>query len=608
MDSLLSQPQSSITKRVRAVILLASVIVLLVTAIAFVVYEAITFRTRLVRSLTSLGAVIADNSTAALAFDNKAIAEEILSALRAEPDIESAALYDLEGKLFARYPFTFQNVPAELQSDRRGYEFKDGGLVLVEPLIQEEKPIGTLYLRASLQGLYQQFWLYGGIVSAVLVGSLAAAYVLSTLLQRRISNPILALTQAAQTISQHGDYSVRAAKLTDDELGTLTDSFNRMLSEIQENQRRLAEQARLLDLSTDAIIVRDPRDRIVYWNRGAEEMYGWTQLAAIGKVKAELLHTEYPEPLEQINAKLYRDGRWAGDLIQTCRDGTRINVSTRWVLDRDSAGNLASVLITDNDITLRKQAEDLMKSEATRLDALVEQRTTRLQETIGELEAFSYSISHDMRAPLRAMQGYANALLSDYRDRLDAEARQYLDRICRASNRLDSLVQDVLAYSRVAKGEIDLYPVNMERLIEDILTTTPEFQPPRALIIMEKPLSHVLGHEAYLTQCVTNLLGNGVKFVAAGVVPVIRVRSERVGGKVRFWFEDNGIGIDPLHYERIFQIFGQVYPEKKYGGTGIGLAIVRKAAHRMNGEVGLESGLDKGSRFWLLLNEVKNDH
>jgi PAS domain S-box-containing protein len=437
---------------------------------------------------------------------------------------------------------------------------------------------------------------------------LAAAYILSTLLQRRISNPILALTQAVRTVSERGDYSVRAAKLTEDELGTLTDSFNHMLSEIQENQRDLAEQNRLLDLSTDAIIVRDMQNVIAYWNRGAEEIYGWTRAEAVGKVKHELLHTEFPEPLEQITAKLQRDSRWAGDLIQKRRDGTRIDVSTRWALESDPQGNPLRVLITDTDITARKQAEELMKSEATRLDALVQQRTARLQETVAELEAFSYSISHDMRAPLRAMQGYARALLDDYEERLDPEARQYLDRISRASSRLDSLVQDVLAYSRVAKEEIALHEVDVERLIEDILSTHPEFQAPQSRITVEKPLDRVLGHEAYLTQCVTNLLGNAVKFVPAGVVPEIRVGSERLDGKVRLWFEDNGIGIDPSHHERIFQIFGQVYPEKKFGGTGIGLAIVRKAVQRMNGEVGLESGMDKGSRFWLTLGEVKIGH
>jgi signal transduction histidine kinase len=263
------------------------------------------------------------------------------------------------------------------------------------------------------------------------------------------------------------------------------------------------------------------------------------------------------------------------------------------------------VLITDTDITVRKQAEELMKSEAKRLDALVVQRTARLQETIGELEAFSYSVSHDMRAPLRAMQGYANALLTDYGDRLDSDAKHYLDRIFRSANRLDLLIQDVLAYSRVSKGEIELHPLDVERLVDDIISASPELQETRARVLIERPLHRVLGHEAYLTQCISNLLGNAVKFVPAGVVPMVQIRSERLDGKVRLWLEDNGIGIDPAHHERIFQIFGQVHAEKKYSGTGIGLAIVRKAVQRMNGEVGVVSDLDKGSRFWLILSEAR---
>jgi PAS domain S-box-containing protein len=600
--------QTSIQKRVRAVILLASVIVLFVTAAAFVAYEAISFRGRLVRNLSTLAAVIADNSAAPLAFANDEVAAEILTALKAEPDIEAAAIYDHGGNVFVKYPVALQLSALPARPASPGHEFKSGALVLFEPIKQDGKPIGTLYLQSSFRGLYQQLWRYGLIVFIVLMGALIAAFILSTVLQKRISEPILALTHAAETITERGDYSIRAAKLTDDELGSFTDAFNRMLSETQENQDRLAEQARLLDLSTDAIIVRDLQGVIQFWNSGAEELYGWKRSEAMGKQKHALLETGFSEPLEQIMAKLERDGRWTGELVQRRRDGARIHVSTRWVLDRARGDGPARVLATDNDITVQKEAEELMRSEAKRLDALVAQRTATLRETIGELEAFSYSISHDMRAPLRAMQGYAQALLSDYGGVLDAQAKHYLDRIFRAGNRLDLLIQDVLAYSRVAKGDIQLQPVDLERLIDDITSTNPEFQEPKARVLISKPLHQVLGHEAYLTQCLTNLLDNAVKFVPGGVVPEIRIHSERIDGKVRLWCEDNGIGIDPSHHERIFQIFGQVHPERKYGGTGIGLAIVRKAVQRMNGEVGVYSTVENGSRFWLVLNEVNHDN
>jgi signal transduction histidine kinase len=246
----------------------------------------------------------------------------------------------------------------------------------------------------------------------------------------------------------------------------------------------------------------------------------------------------------------------------------------------------------------------MLENRAKQLEVLVGQRTEKLQETIGELEAFSYSVSHDLRAPLRAMEGYANALAADYRDRLDAQGQHWLDRVSRSAHRLDSLIKDVLAYSRIANSEIELHPVDLERLIEEIVSTHSDFQEIQKNIIVEKPLHLVRGHEAYLTQCVTNLLGNAVKFMAPGVEPKIRIRSERLDGKVRVWFEDNGIGIDPAHYERIFQIFGQIYPQNQYGGTGIGLAIVRKAVRRMNGEAGVESGVNEGSRFWLILHGV----
>lgn len=199
--------QPSIKKRVRAVILLASVIVLSVTATAFVIYEAIAFKAQLVRNLSTLAAVIADNSAAPLAFTNQAIAEEILDALKAEPDIVAAALYDHEGKVFAKYPAILQTDLLPGRVDNAGHQFKDGALILFEPVIHEQKQLGTLYLQSSLRGLYEQFWRYGIIVTAVLLGVLAGAFILSTFLQKRISDPILALTETVQTISQLGDYS-----------------------------------------------------------------------------------------------------------------------------------------------------------------------------------------------------------------------------------------------------------------------------------------------------------------------------------------------------------------------------------------------------------------
>jgi signal transduction histidine kinase len=247
----------------------------------------------------------------------------------------------------------------------------------------------------------------------------------------------------------------------------------------------------------------------------------------------------------------------------------------------------------------RDQAQ--LREHANELEKRVEERTAKLAETISELEAFSYSVSHDLRGPLRTMQGYSHYLIEDAGPALDATCRHYVERIASSAARLDALVQDILAYSRVARAEIRTESIDLAKLINDIIEQYPGFQRPLAEITLREPLQRVLGHEASLTQCISNLLGNAIKFVAPGVVPSIEIWTEPKQGKVRVWFKDNGIGIDPEMQPKIFKMFEKVHANGHYEGTGIGLAIVRKAVERMCGEVGVESRPGAGSKFWLEL-------
>jgi signal transduction histidine kinase len=251
---------------------------------------------------------------------------------------------------------------------------------------------------------------------------------------------------------------------------------------------------------------------------------------------------------------------------------------------------------------LRGVLEDLERANQE-LELRVSQRTAKLREVITELEAFSYSVSHDLRAPLRAMRGYAEALLEDEKESLSANGKEYLKRIERAANRLDLLVQDVLAYTKVAKGEIHLQALPVEPLIGDILRSYPELSE-KAAITVERPLPPVIAHEGYLSQCVANLLGNAVKFVPPDVRPTVRVWAEVSGDQVRINFKDNGIGIAPEHIDQIFQLFGRIHPTDAFPGTGIGLAIVKRACERMGGAVGVESELNRGSCFWINLRKA----
>jgi len=236
------------------------------------------------------------------------------------------------------------------------------------------------------------------------------------------------------------------------------------------------------------------------------------------------------------------------------------------------------------------------------LEQRVRLRTAELEERNAELEAFAYSISHDLRAPLRAMQGFSLALLEDYGDRLDEAGRRYAQRVITAARTMDRLIDDLLAYSRLARAELRLVPLDLGRLVRSSLEQLDgEMQGRAPRVTVAEPLPAVVGHGATLVQVFVNLVANAIKFVPADRVPEVVVRAEPLGGRVRVWVEDNGIGIAAEHHERIFRVFERLHRAEDYPGTGIGLAIVRKGVERMGGRVGVESALGSGSRFWIEL-------
>lgn len=237
---------------------------------------------------------------------------------------------------------------------------------------------------------------------------------------------------------------------------------------------------------------------------------------------------------------------------------------------------------------------DAKKTEA-RLEQLVQERTAALSVKLAELETFSYSLSHDLRGPLRSMYGFARVLLEDHAAKLDPDAQEYLRRIERGAQRLDQLVRDVLAYTHVTKDTIELVPMELSAVITDILHA---FETRAAKIEIQPPLPLVLGHGALLLQIFSNLIDNAVKFARRGEPAVVRIYARVEGEFVRVFVEDEGIGIAPQHFERIFEIFGRVHAEHEYPGTGIGLAIVRKAAERLGGRAGVDP-VNRGARFWV---------
>lgn len=254
----------------------------------------------------------------------------------------------------------------------------------------------------------------------------------------------------------------------------------------------------------------------------------------------------------------------------------------------------------------RARLADEIRRHAASLEERVEERTAQLVESNAELETFAYSVSHDLRAPLRAMHGLAQALSEDYGHQLDETGRRYAEGIFSAAKRLDELISDLLAYSRLGTTEIDLIPTELEGVVREAITRCgPALE--GADLTVEAPLHRVLSHPPVLVQVVTNLLENAAKFVAPGETPRIRVRSEEVEGRARLWVEDEGIGIAPDHLDRIFRVFERLHTLEEYAGTGIGLALVRKAVGRMEGSVGVASEPGAGSRFWIELPSAGDD-
>jgi len=282
-----------IRQKLMVIILLTSGAVMLLTCALFFAYEFWTFRQTMVRQASTIGQIVADNSTAALAFQNVEDAKEILNVLKAEPHIVAAGLYTKEGKLFSRYPATlpaaaFPDVPAE-----DGYRFERSHLDGFQPVVQGAKRIGTLYLQTDLGAVHERFRLYGLIVVLVAAVTFLLAYTLSMALQKQISRPILSLAETAKVISERRDFSVRATKLGNDELGLLTDAFNQTLAEVEKQNRALQESAErvraVLNSAVSAVVVIDAAGKITDWNARAEEMFGWPRGEALGRALVEMI-------------------------------------------------------------------------------------------------------------------------------------------------------------------------------------------------------------------------------------------------------------------------------------------------------------------------------
>ena len=717
-----------IRQKLMASFLLTTLVVLALTCAMFIAYEVITLRKGMVDGYMTRARIIAANSTAALAFQNESDATQVLGALKTDPRILMACIYDREGRLFARYPADAPSAAFPLKPGENGYH--SGYLEVFGPVVEGDRTLGTVYLRSDLSTLTDRYRAYAWLVLVVIAGSLVLGYFLSNALQKQISEPILALAETARAITVNRDYSTRARKFGEDELGALTDAFNQMLAEILASGQKLAERTRLLDLvmgsMSEGVVVADKDGKMTYFNRAAERIVGlgissgdfsqWTKEYGVFK---EDTVTPYPEeelPLiravrgqsedgtvqffrnktnpqgvfASINARplKYEDGKLVGGVV-VIRDITQQKKLQEALASRDF---IASVLENLPNMVFVKDAKDLRfvmfnkageqllgfsraeligkndhdffpeaeadfftakdrnvieggkvldipdetiqtKDKGPRIlhtkkfpvygsdgkpqylmgisEDITEQKEQEglkiylkaLETSNKEMQDFVFVASHDLQEPLRKIQSFGEFLRTEFKEVLGETGGDYVERMRSAAQRMQVLINDLLALTRVTTKAQPFVPVDLSEVLQGVLSDLEtRIADTKGRVTVEK-LPTLAADATQMRQLFQNLIGNALKFQKPGVTPEIRISAEilkgkgRTGDLCRIIVEDNGIGFDNKYADQIFKVFERLHGRDEYAGTGIGLAICRKVVERHGGTIKAEGQPGKGSRF-----------
>jgi PAS domain S-box-containing protein len=371
----------------------------------------------------------------------------------------------------------------------------------------------------------------------------------------------------------------------------------------REQAATLKSQAELLELAHDAIFVLDMQRRITFWNRGAEEVYGWRRDEALGCTPDELLDTQFAQPRATIEELLLRDGHWEGELIHKTRDRRQINVASRWALQKDDAGVPVAVLEINRDITARKLAEEGMR----RLNDDLLRRGAELEASNKELEAFSYSVSHDLRAPLRHIAGYAQLLVEEQGPVLPPEAQRHLGYIQDGTRQMGQLIDELLDLARIGRQSLRMQVSSLKSLAEEVRQQLSKQSPNRNIEWRIGELPYLACDAGLLKQVFVNLLSNAVKFTGPRDPAVIEVGVSPNGGQAAIFVRDNGVGFNMKYAGKLFGIFQRLHRAEDFEGTGIGLATVQRIIRKHGGRVWADSEMDKGATFYFTLGAAEKE-
>jgi two-component system sensor kinase FixL len=618
------------------IIMLTCTAALLLAGTAFIVWEWSSLRQAIVQNLSTQAAMIADNCKAALAFKDAEDAKGTLKALHVEPSIVYGGVYTSSGEYFAGYyrdRIDSSIRPSELK--KTGYCFEGDFLTVYKPIILDEETIGTVCLRSDLRPMHVMLKRNAGIIFAAVLIISSIAYLVSLRLQRIISRPILSLAKITKLVSEGKDYSTRAVKYSNDEVGLLIDAFNEMLEQIQrrdmelvdakgklevrveertseltaankqltqeitvrkeaEKQLRKAEEKYRMQFegALDAIFVGDAVTGIILdCNPAATKLIGWEKSELIGKHQ-QMLHP--PEQNENGFSKTFK---------QHLNDKQGHTLETQVIT---KSGEIKDIAIKANLIEIggKKVLQGIFRDITENKKA--QQRQAQLLEQLGkankELKDFAYVVSHDLKAPLRGINTLVNWILTDYADKFDQKGKEHMTLLSRRAERMHNLIDGILQYSRVGRVQEEKVQVNLNELVKEAIDMIAA--PENIAITVENELPTIECEETRIAQVFQNLLSNAVKYIDKPQGK-IQIGCAEENGSWIFSVADNGPGIEEKYFDRIFQMFQTLSRRDEFESTGVGLALVKKIIELYGGRVWIESKVGEGSTFLFKLSKQR---
>ena len=622
------------------------VLTLILAGSAFMKFNINNIRDNLVQKNKRMAELIALNSTAALIYKDKVVVDETLSTLSVDESTIRAYVFTKNDEIFSSYSrdntventVNLKNFP---NINSYFYKFEKNRLKIIRPITLDGKRIGSIYLESDTQEINQSIKKHLSILFYAMLLIIIFAYLVSSKLQELISKPVLSLAKTANSVSTNKDYSIRASKQTGDEIGDLVDRFNEMLEQIQsregalnqinldldkkikdrtiklENEiaerkqieKELLEKAEALNKSEEqlrllvegvsdyAIFMLNIEGEVETWNSGAERITGYTGDEIIGKHFSIFYPTnELAENIPNHSLKLsVINEKFESESSFLKKDKSKFWASININSLKDDIDNLVGYSIVVQDITSSKKAREELQTYAS-----------KLEESNSELKQFAYVASHDLQEPLRMVGSYLGLLERRYKDKLDQDANDFIFYAVDGAKRMQVLINDLLSYSRVSTKAKPFESANTEHIVKGALKNLEILIEESGAEVDYKNLpEEIVVDSTQVGQLIQNLVSNAIKF-CKDRKPKVEIGVEDREGEWLFSVRDNGIGIDPEYYERIFIIFQRLHGKGDYPGTGIGLSICKKIVERHGGKIWVESEQGEGSTFFFTISKNNN--